>query len=167
MNNSDVEKINNLLATAEGKISAARELLLGKEFLIKAEKIGRKDDSKKIIEGVYNGQAVIAPDKSEYLVPVNYASKSKLLPGDLLKLSIHSDGSYLFKQIGPVPRKRTICELERDDGGYFVVIDDCRYKLLQASVTYFKANPGDSLAVIIPADSPSDYAAVENVIKSK
>jgi hypothetical protein len=167
MNNSDIEKINNLLATAEGKISTARELLLGKEFSVKAEKLGRKDDDKQVVEGVYNGQAVIAPDKSEYLVPVNYASKSKLLPGDLLKLSIHSDGSYLFKQIGPVPRRRAIAELEEEEGSYFVVIDDCRYKLLQASVTYFKANPGDSLAVIIPADSPSDYAAVENVIKSK
>ena len=167
MNNSDAEKINDLLAAAEGKISAARELLLGEEFAIKARDLGHHDDEKQIIEGIYNGDAMIGPDGSEYLVPANYASKSKLLPGDLLKLSIQKDGSYLFKQIGPVPRKRVIGKLEEESGNYFVIIDDRRYKLLQASITFFRAKAGDSLAIILPTNSPSDYAAVENIIKSK
>src|SRR3989338_2876015 len=60
----------------------------------------------KVIEGIFNGQEMIGPDGSTYAVPANYASKSKLVEGDALKLTIAANGSLVFKQIGPVTRDR-------------------------------------------------------------
>src|SRR3989344_3463282 len=59
-----------------------------------------------IIEGVFDGQNMVGPDGKLYSVPANYASKSKLVEGDLLKLTISPDGSFIYKQIGPVERER-------------------------------------------------------------
>ena len=34
-----------------------------------------------------------------------------------------------------------------------------------ASLTYFKAEPGDEVTIVVPEGDDSDWAAVENVIK--
>ena len=39
------------------------------------------------------------------------------------------------------------------------------YRVLLASVTYFKALPGDEVAVVLPRDIESSWAAIENVIQ--
>jgi len=39
------------------------------------------------------------------------------------------------------------------------------YKVLLASLTYFKAGPGDEITVVVPKDTDSQWAAVENVIR--
>ena len=62
----------------------------------------------KVIEGVFDGQNMIGPDKKQYPVPANYASKSKLIEGDVLKLTIAEDGSFIYKQIGPAERKKML-----------------------------------------------------------
>src|SRR5271155_822183 len=76
----------------------------------------------KIIEGVFDGQNMIGPDKKQYPVPANYASKSKLVEGDVLKLTISEDGSFIYKQIGPVERKKMLGVLTVDERGDFRVI---------------------------------------------
>ncbi|MBU1146566.1 hypothetical protein KKD80_03410, partial [Patescibacteria group bacterium] len=43
------------------------------------------ESGERIMEGVFNGQNMIGADGKEYLVPANYASKSKLVEGDILK----------------------------------------------------------------------------------
>src|SRR4029079_16130738 len=101
----------------------------------------------KIIEGVFDGQAMVGSDGKNYPVPANYASKSKLVQGDILKLTIADDGSFLYKQIGPVPRKQVVGVLDQKDGHYYVNVDDKQYSVLLASVTYFKAKPGDQVSV--------------------
>src|SRR5690349_18112862 len=45
-----------------------------------------------IIEGVFTGEKMIGPDGQEYSVPPNYASKSKLVEGDHMKLTITGQG---------------------------------------------------------------------------
>ena len=65
---------------------------------------GSQDSIGKIIEGQFDGQNMIGPDGKVYPVPANYASKSKLVEGDTLKLTIAQDGSFIYKQIGPVER---------------------------------------------------------------
>ena len=49
---------------------------------------------------------MLSPDGKNYPIPANYASKSKLVEGDLMKLTIAEDGSFIYKQIGPVPRSK-------------------------------------------------------------
>ena len=86
---------------------------------------------------------MIGPDNKQYPVPANYASKSKLVEGDVLKLTIAEDGSFIYKQIGPVERRKILGILLEDDKGDFKVLADGKmYKVLLASLTYFKADPG-------------------------
>ena len=120
----------------------------------------------KVVEGVFDGQNMIGPDKKQYPVPANYASKSKLVEGDVLKLTIAEDGSFIYKQIGPVERKKMLGVLTVDDKGDFKVIAEGRsYKILVASLTYFKAETGDEVTIVTPKEIESAWAAVENVIK--
>lgn len=159
-----MEKINSLLVSAEKQIAEAREILFGKQIAVKAKDLPLTSDSKNI-EGIFDGEIMVDSKGVEYPIPANYASKSKLVPGDVLKLTILPDGTFMFKQIGPVPRKKLIGGLTEEDGEYFVEVEDQKYKVLRASITYFKAEPGDKITIIVPEGTPAEYAAVENVIK--
>ncbi len=132
-----------------------------------AGSVQRTPDGAVIIEGVFDGQNMVGPDGKLYSVPANYASKSKLVEGDLLKLTISPDGSFIYKQIGPVERERIVGVLARDEQtDQFQVLARGQYfRILLASVTYFKAAVGDEVVVLVPKGSPSSWAAVENVIK--
>lgn len=120
----------------------------------------------KVIEGMFDGQNMIGPDGKQYPVPANYASKSKLVHGDILKLTIADDGSFIYKQIGPVERRKILGVLMQDEkGDYKVVADGKTYKILLASLTYFKAEVGDEITIVVPQDEDTEWAAVEHVIK--
>jgi hypothetical protein len=121
----------------------------------------------KLLEGVFDGQHMIGSDGKQYLVPPNYASKSKLVEGDILKLTIAPNGTFLFKQIGPIERKRVMGILTKDEhtGDWKVVADSKKYNILTASVTFFKGNPGDDAVILVPKAAPSKWAAIENIIK--
>ncbi|MBN1779197.1 MAG: hypothetical protein JW816_03195 [Candidatus Buchananbacteria bacterium] len=125
------------------------------------------DGKERIIEGVFNGEKMIGPDGVEYNVPANYASKSKLVEGDILKLTIAGNGSFIFKQIGPSDRKQLVANLVKDEmtGDWYAVDEKHRWKLLTASVTYFHGQAGDEVVILVPKDGGSSWAAVENVIK--
>jgi len=156
--------LRKLLEEAETNVAAAKELILSLvgDDSIEVEEI-REEAVGKVIEGVFDGQTMIGPDGKSYPVPANYASKSKLVQGDVLKLTISEDGSFIYKQIGPIPRKQTIGKLQQKDGHYLVNIDGKDYRVLLASVTYFKARPGDQISVIVPEEDSDDieWAAIE------
>jgi len=120
-----------------------------------------------VVEGVFDGVQMIGNDGKVYSIPPNYASKSKLVEGDILKLTILSDGSFLYKQIGPVERKRVRGTLMQDEdtGEYAVMAAGNSYKVLSASITYFKGEVGDEVVILVPSDKQSHWAAVENIIK--
>lgn len=124
----------------------------------------KEEENVKIIEGIFDGQTMIGPNGKNFPVPANYASKSKLVPGDVLKLSISENGNFVYKQIGPVERARVTGPLTREDGQYKVIANGKTYKVLLASVTYFKAEIGDDVTLVIPEDEESEWGAIENVI---
>ncbi len=130
--------------------------------------IQRTEQGAVIIEGVFDGQNMVGPDGKMYSVPANYASKSKLVEGDLLKLTISANGSFIYKQIGPVDRDRLVGVLVKDEQSEdFRVLSQGKYfKVLLASVTYFKGGLGDEVVILVPKNSTSTWAAVENVIKA-
>ncbi|MES2971424.1 MAG: hypothetical protein V4702_03830 [Patescibacteria group bacterium] len=158
-----IKRLKSLITEAETSLAAAKELLMslvGEDPLvaaaIKEEPLG------KIIEGVFDGQTMVGSDGKNYPVPANYASKSKLVQGDILKLTIADDGSFLYKQIGPVPRKQVVGMLKLENGHYFVDVSGKQLRVLLASVTYFKAKPGDQVSVNVPEDDThSEWAALE------
>jgi len=127
----------------------------------------KKSETEKMIEGVFDGLAMVGADGEFYDVPANYASKSKLVEGDILKLTINNLGAFVYKQIKPIERARQIGVLEQDSQNmqYYAVAEGKKWKLLTASVTYFKGEVGDEVVFLIPAESPSRSAAVENIIK--
>ena len=126
------------------------------------------EETGKVIEGVFDGENMIGQDGKEYSVPANYASKSKLVEGDILKLTITRTGTFIYKQIGPIERMRIVGELKKgSDGDFFVESEGRKWRVLDASVTYFKGNPGDETVILIPKTGESKWAAVENIIRKR
>jgi hypothetical protein len=158
-----IKRLRALIQDAETNLAAANELLMS---LVGENPIAttttKEESLGKIIEGVFDGQNMVGSDGKTYPVPANYASKSKLVQGDILKLTIADDGAFLYKQIGPVPRKQVVGTLKLENGHYFVDVNTKNYRVLLASVTYFKAKPGDQVSVNVPEeDENSEWAALE------
>lgn len=158
-----IKRLRSLIQEAETSLAAAKELLVslvGDDPVVTAHV---KDDSLgKVIEGVFDGQNMVGSDGKTYPVPANYASKSKLVQGDILKLTIADDGAFMYKQIGPIARKQVVGMLELKEGHYFVTVGQKSYRVLLASVTYFKAKPGDQVSINVPEDdSNAEWAALE------
>lgn len=158
-----IKRLRALIQEAETNLAAANELLISlvgeDETAVSA---AREEALGKIIEGVFDGQTMVGSDGKNYPVPANYASKSKLVQGDILKLTIAEDGAFLYKQIGPIPRKQIVGTLKLENGHYLVDVNGKQYRVLLASVTYFKAKPGDQVSVNVPEDdSTAEWAALE------
>ncbi len=158
-----VKRLKILIQEAETSLAAAKELLVS---LVGEDEVAvnkaAEEQIGKVVEGVFDGQNMVGSDGKTYPVPANYASKSKLVQGDILKLTIADDGTFLYKQIGPVARIQKVGTLIMEEGHYFVDIDDKKYRVLLASVTYFKAKPGDQVSVNLPEDDQNvEWAALE------
>lgn len=126
---------------------------------------GESVGGERIIEGVFDGKNMQGNDGQEYPVPPNYASKSKLVEGDIMKLTVGTDGSFTYKQIKPVERKRIVGQLTIDQHGKFgIKVDDKTYNVLLASVTFYKAEEGDEVTILVPEQGEAEWGAVEHVI---
>lgn len=160
-----VKRLRSLIQEAETNLAAAKELLIsivGDDGNVVTPRTSHEDIGGKVVEGVFDGQVMIGPDGKSYPVPANYASKSKLVEGDIMKLTIAEDGGFVYKQIGPVLRRQIIGTLTQHDGAYYVETNGREYRILLASVTYFHLNIGDQVTIIVPEDNPdATWAAVE------
>jgi LysM repeat protein len=121
-------------------------------------------DGTHILYGTFNGENFVSDDGTPYPINPNYASKSKLVEGDTLKLTISPEGKFTFKTINPVNRKWSIAKLVSSETDPKVVVDGDEYKVLYASVTYYKAKSGDTLSVIVPAKPNSTWATIDAVL---
>ncbi len=168
--------VMQMIDAAEKNIQSAKQLLResggiaparssASAVFEKAQSLSSSEGGK-VIEGVFDGQNMIGPEGKQYPVPANYASKSKLVEGDMLKLTIADDGSFIYKQIAPVERRKVMGTLMQDEkGDYKVIAEGKSFKVLLASLTYFKADAGDEVTIVLPQDTDSEWAAVEHVIK--
>ena len=116
---SNLALIAQMIESAEKNIQQAKQLLremMGGQsshlsgvstgsFVPKMSDLSVSEGGK-VIEGVFDGQNMVGPDNKQYPVPANYASKSKLVQWDVLKLTIADDGSFIYKQISPIERKK-------------------------------------------------------------
>lgn len=173
----DVERLVHLLENMEQDLRAMRQILTNHGTVSQAlagsepayfrpPATSSEEDA---IEGVFDGERMVDASGKGYQVSANYASKSKLVEGDPLKLYITSDGKFFYKQLGPIPRK-SVPGVLRTEGSHYVV--DCEdgntYSVLTASVTYYMSlfgiHPGDRLMMLVPADRPATWAVIENVL---
>lgn len=168
------------LALARRRLEdAERNLQLVKRLLLDDESAARQADTAgtsvlanvgaegaRIIYGNFNGEHMEGEDGQLYPVPANYASKSKLVEGDRLKLTIGEDGAFIYKQVGPIERRRVLGTFAVDeDGTYIVEAEGKRYRILLASVTFYHLEPGDQVTVLLPTVGDVVWGAVENVMK--
>lgn len=120
-----------------------------------------------VIEGIFDGMGMIGGDGKQYSMSANYASKSKLVEGDLLKLTITPEGSFVYKQTYPIERNRVVGTLAYDvtTRQYSVVSEGKSWKVLTASVTYYKGVTGDEAVILIPKEGHGLWGAAEHIIK--
>lgn len=126
-----------------------------------------KDEDAEVIEGIFDGYYMVGADQKKYPVPMNYSSKSKLIPGDVMKLKILPDGKMLFKLIKPAERKHLRAILSKTDDNKFTAnTDDGKiYFLNQAAVSFHAWTPGDELYIIVNNKDEGLFAAIEAIIK--
>lgn len=163
-----IQSLREMILNAERTISSAKAMLLqleGKKKTGRPRKMEAGTDGV-VIEGTFDGQIMQGTDGKQYPVPANYASKSKLVEGDMLKLTITPDGSFIYKQIGPIERRHAIGYVSQDEqSNYHIVVNSTPYRVLLASITYFKADPGDEVAVVMPRDLSASWVAIENILQ--
>lgn len=146
---------------AEGSTTSSKS---SKSYADKASTLSSGSSEGRVIEGVFDGQNMVDKKGAVHPVPANYASKSKLIPGDVLKLTVTDEGKFLYKQIGPVERRTVIGPLVHSGGQYQVLAEGKAFNVLLASVTYFRASVGDEVTLIIPMGEDAEWGAIEAVL---
>lgn len=167
-NGAKIQALRDMIMNAERTIQGAKAMLLQIEGKKKTGRPKKADNDATgtIIEGTFDGQIMLGTDGKQYPVPANYASKSKLVEGDMLKLTITTDGSFVYKQIGPIERRHAIGVVSQDESGnYHIVVEGEPFRVLLASITYFRAEPGDEVAVTMPRDLSASWVAIENILQ--
>jgi len=102
--------------------------------------------------GKYDGKDLITEAGEKYEVPANYAAKSKLVYGDILKL-IEEDGKKLFKQIERVRKERVEGILTKKDGAWFLLTDRGSYKVSESAAQFQSAQLNSQATAYLPAEN--------------
>lgn len=175
MSDDQLIQIQELIANAEASLKTANALLRDvtgvtdanhERNIARASVLNAPSGSAegKVVEGVFDGQNMVDSEGQSYPIPANYASKSKLVEGDGMKLTITDEGKFVYKQIAPVPRKTVVGVLIQEDGQYKVLADGKAYRVLLASVTFYRAEIGDQVTILLPDDGHAAWGAVDAVI---
>jgi len=162
-----IQSLHEMIATAEQTILSAKQMLSTMDAPVpKQTSVHIGESSKQIVHGAFDGQIMIGEDGKQYPVPANYASKSKLVEGDILKLTISPQGTFMYKQIGPIERKFLIGTVKQDErGNYIIKAEEKDFKVLLAAATYFKIEVEDEVTIVIPRDKEAVWSAIENVVR--
>ncbi len=156
--------LQQMIENAERNITAAKHIV--KEINTDNNISKKSEEISQIVEGAFDGQKMVSMEGKSYPVPPNYASKSKLVEGDILKLTITEDGSFVYKKISSVPARKIIGLVMKDGSDrYYVSAEGRKYNVLFASITYFKAEEGNEVVIVVPKEKVSSWAAVESIIK--
>jgi len=158
--------LQQMIDNAERNIVAAKQIM--KELGSDGRKAPRESEASQIVEGTFDGEKMVSMEGKIYPVPANYASKSKLVEGDILKLTITEDGSFVYKKISSVETRKIIGTVMKDGKDkYYVSAEGRKYNVLLASLTYFKAKEGDEVILVLPKEKVSTWAAVESIISEE
>lgn len=167
---NQTQLIIQALTAAEASINLAKQLLSSYTGVSVPEvgpPAGPQTASTRAIPGIvgkFDGEFMATKEGKKYSVPANYASKSKMVYGDTLKMIKNPDGSQIFKQIERVKRARVSGILAKKDGKWCAVTADGSYRVLPASVAFFSAQEGDEAQVLIPLENrQAPFAAIESI----
>ena len=155
---SSLKTAHALLRDLTGVVDTDRERIVSRASSMSTSVSGR------VIEGIFDGQNMVDGNSQTYPVPANYAIKSKLVEGDGMKLTITDEGKFIYKQIAPVERRTIVGVLIQEDGQYKVLAEGKALRVLLASVTFYRAEVGDQVTILLPKGSEAKWGAVEAVI---
>jgi hypothetical protein len=167
-----IAAIRDLIESAQKSITTARKILstMEEEGWESHGEVDMtwlqsyKSGPNKIVEGVFTGEAMLGSDGNMYPVPQNYASKSHLVQGSKLKATIGSDGKITYKIIEEIPFETQVGLITMNRDKYQVVSEGKTYNVLTASITFLKANIGDSVSLRLPQGKEATYATLEAII---
>jgi len=181
MSTKKIESVLSLIEIAENNLKTARSILSSlspdKNLRINSENkmpINRSMDETtalEVVEGIFDGEAMIGDNGKTYPVPQNYASKTQLVVGDRMKWLLTTERE-IFKLIHPVPRERVTGTFNIEGDSFVVLVDKFpnSINILKASATYamkqLGLQPGDEIAVYIPKDTTPSWAAFISLTKS-
>jgi len=117
----------------------------------------------KEIYGVFDGQHMVSDGGKMYPVMPNYASTTKLVEGDRLKLVIGEGGMH-YKQVERVKTGIFIGMAKEVEGRMMIEYNGKYYKAIQASLNYHDVKDGQELFIVLPLDRDADWVAIEGVI---
>ena len=103
-------------------------------------------------------------DGNIYPVHQNYASKSKIVAGDTLSLRTDQDGILRYKQVNFCPRIRAIVKAEKEGNSFVVTYEGKKFKMLNASISFYKIKEGTEVAILLPKFKKTEWATVDNVL---
>ncbi len=154
-----IEDLVKRIDEIESSLNAAKRILnrLNDDYL--------KVDYTQIegIVGKYDGIYMQGEDGKKYDVSQNYAAKSKLVFGDVLKL-IEEDGKKLYKQIERVKRERVEGILTKKEGEWYILTDRGSYRISDAAAEFQKAEINSQASAFLPADNlNAPFATLDNV----
>lgn len=172
---ASLQALQELISTAERSLHHAKNLMsqiAGKKPTETTDEPNMtglhayKDGKAKVIEGIFTGKDMLGVDKKVYPVPANYASKSKIVEGSKLKMTIKADGSYQYKIIDEIDFDTSTGTLIKDAEHFMVISQQGIYQVLPASVTYLQAHVGDRVSIRIPRDIKATYATIDTLVPS-
>lgn len=174
-NKKTIIAIRDFIISAEKSIKNAKKLLkdvLEENNLSLDDKINLdtswlhnyKSWDSKIIEWVFTWEDMLWSDWNKYPIPVNYASKSKMVQWDKLKLTIEESWKMLYKQISPIERDTKTWLLTKEKEKFQVIADWKTYDVLTAAVTHFKWEIWDTITIIVPRWREATFAAIDIIV---
>lgn len=170
---ASLQALQELISTAERSLHHAKNLvnqIVGKKPAETVDNLDvgglheYKHGKAKVIEGVFTGKDMLGADKKLYPVPANYASKSKIVEGSKLKVTIKGDGTYQYKIIDEIDYVSTTGTLIKDGDHFVVISQNGIYQVIPAAVTYIHARVGDRVSIRIPKDIKATYAAIDTLV---
>lgn len=173
MSDDNLLQVQELLDTAMSSLKTAHAMLremtgvtdsTRERHVLRASSMSAGPVNGRVIEGIFDGQNMVDSAGQTYPVPANYASKSKLVESDGMKLTITDEGKFIYKQIAPVPRRTVLGVLIQEDGQYKVLAEGKALRVLLASVTFYRAEIGDQVTVLVPEKGDAKWGAVEAVL---
>lgn len=173
MSDDTLVQIQELIDSAQASLKTAHALLremtgvtdsTRERHVLRASSMSTAPVSGRVVEGIFDGQNMVDSRGQTYPVPANYASKSKLVETDGMKLTITDEGKFIYKQIAPVQRRTILGVLIQEDGQYKVLAEGKAFRVLLASVTFYRAEVGDQVTILLPKDGEAKWGAIEAVI---
>jgi len=115
------------------------------------------------IEGTFDGQFLVTSTGQKVEVPANYASKTRVLYGDVVK-AYKEGGEQKFKVTTKQPRKKLKALTTKREGKWHVVTGLGSYKISDSSADFNNLQLNQEVNVLVPeSNTQVPYAAFDEI----